>query len=227
MKFEKDYIVYIFFIVIICIMSFKLYSLEKETRRQVQEIEYYNEGDGMYTKLYYDQTIESLKEENRKLYDSLKAHKNEIDYLVQFKYENEYKVNKVEKKADVITKDTLQKDTTINVYEYVDNDKDSLDYILKIASEIEPKWYSLDISVSDEFTIVNKKINELNQINIQTTNEGLINDVTVLRKKEKKNFFDNVSVGPSITCGYDFADKDVDLFIGFSITYDIKEWLKK
>lgn len=218
---NKDNVIYGLLIFVICLLMYKLHTISKITEEQIVEIEQFDETEGMYTKLYYDQTIESLKKENKELYDSLKAYKDEIDYLVQFNYEKEYSTGKVE----IEKNDTVKEE--VKTFEYSNEQNDTLEYDLKIGSITEPSWYSIDFKLSDKFTIVNKKMEDANKIEISTDNKGMINNTTVLRKKEKYNFLDNIALGPSITCGYDFAKKEPEFIVGVAITYDITHLFKK
>ena len=218
---NKDNVIYGLLIFVICLLMYKLHTISKITEEQIVEIEQFDETEGMYTKLYYDQTIESLKKENKELYDSLKSYKDEIDYLVQFNYEKEYSTGKVE-----IEKNNTVKEE-VKTFEYTNEPNDTLEYDIKIGSVTEPSWYSIDFKLSDKFTIVNKKMEDENKIEISTDNKGMINNTTVLRKKEKYNFLDNIALGPSITCGYDFAKKEPEFIVGVAITYDITHLFKK
>lgn len=221
MMIDRDNIIYSVLIIVICILLYRVHTISVKSEQHIAEIEHYNESDGLYTKLYYDQTIESLKNENKGLYDSLKQYKEEIDYLIQFKYKKEFSTGKVEVKKDTV------KNEEIKTFEYSNSKNDTLNYNLKIGSSVEPNWYSLDFALSDNFTIVNKKINDANEINIKTDNGGLIDNTTIIRNKEKSGFFDNIAIGPSVTCGYDFAKKEPEFIVGFSITYDMTNLLKK
>lgn len=218
---NKDNVIYGLLIFVICLLMYKLHTISKITEEQIVEIEQFDETEGMYTKLYYDQTIESLKKENKELYDSLKSYKDEIDYLVQFNYEKEYSTGKVE----IEKNDTVKEE--VKTFEYTNEPNDTLEYDIKIGSVTEPSWYSIDFKLSDKFTIVNKKMEDANKIEISTDNKGMINNTTVLRKKEKYNFLDNIALGPSITCGYDFAKKEPEFIVGVAITYDITHLFKK
>ena len=218
---NKDNVIYGLLIFVICLLMYKLHTISKITEEQIVEIEQFDETEGMYTKLYYDQTIESLKKENKELYDSLKSYKDEIDYLVQFNYEKEYSTGKVE----IEKNDTIKEE--VKTFEYTNEPNDTLEYDIKIGSVTEPSWYSIDFKLSDKFTIVNKKMEDANKIEISTDNKGMINNTTVLRKKEKYNFLDNIALGPSITCGYDFAKKEPEFIVGVAITYDITHLFKK
>ena len=96
-----------------------------------------------------------------------------------------------------------------------------------IGSQVKPEWYSLDFNVSDKFTIVNKDYGNFNKLDINSNSSGIINDVTVLKKKEKNRIIDNFSIGPSLSLGYNFGSKEPEIILGISITYDIKKLFKK
>ena len=53
-----------------------------------------------FNKIYYDTTINALKKKNAELYDSLKDCRDQITYLVQFKYEKTYSTGKVKPKKE-------------------------------------------------------------------------------------------------------------------------------
>lgn len=179
-----------------------------------------------------DKELKDLKNENRELYDSLEMYKEKLDYVIQFSYAKDYKTDTVwitkTKTKTVYTpveiekyKEEIRKDTTIVTYEYSNNKNDSINYNLKIGSQTEPKWYSLDMHVSDKFTIVNKKDGETNTTNIESGNKGEITDITVFNKKQKTRVMNKIAIGPSISFGYDFANKRMAPTVGVSVTYNL------
>lgn len=226
MKITKDTVIYFFFIVIICFLGYNLYIMHEKSKEElvmIEEIKNTNK-ENQASFIHYEQEIDNLSKLNKELYDSLKAYKNQIDYLVQFKYEKKYDTGVI--KTDTIKEIVHNKDSVIKTFEY-SNSNDTLTYNLKIGSVEKPEWYSLNFDVTDKFTIVNKKFDNFNKTDIESNGE--ISDVTVLKKKEKKSIFDNISIGPSITMGYDIAKKEPEFIVGFSITYDLKDlvWKKK
>lgn len=226
MKITKDTVIYFFFIVIICFLGYNLYIMHEKSKEElimIEEIKNTNK-ENQASFIHYEQEIDNLSKLNKELYDSLKAYKNQIDYLVQFKYEKKYDTGVI--KTDTIKEIVHNKDSIIKTFEY-SNSNDTLTYNLKIGSVEKPEWYSLNFDVTDKFTIVNKKFDNFNKTDIESNGE--ISDVTVLKKKEKKSIFDNISIGPSITMGYDIAKKEPEFIVGFSITYDLKDliWKKK
>lgn len=176
-----------------------------------------------YSKVYYDTEISNLKKKNRELYDSLQANRDKVSYLLQFKYQKEYTtgVVHVKDKNQTSTEQTTiptieEKDST---YTYSSVPNDTMMYKLQVNSSREPNWYSLNVKMSDRFTIVNKSDdNGLNVITIDPQNNGSISDVTTFKKKQKKTFFQHFHVGPSVTAGYDPINKQWGVMIGVGVT---------
>lgn len=176
-----------------------------------------------YSKVYYDTEISNLKKKNKELYDSLQVNRDKVSYLLQFKYQKEYTtgVVHVKDKNQTSTEQTTiptieEKDST---YTYSSVPNDTMMYKLQVNSSREPNWYSLNVKMSDRFTIVNKSDdNGLNVITIDPQNNGSISDVTTFKKKQKKTFFQHFHVGPSVTAGYDPINKQWGVMIGVGVT---------
>lgn len=211
MKIDKEWIIIIILFIIAAFLTYKVYVLNEVSHTQVEEIHKQDNEKNRYTIIYYDQTIESLKKRNKELYDSIKIFKEQIDYLINFKYEKEYIF-------DTIYCDTTKHDS-IHVYEYENNDNDTLTYNLKIGSVVEPNWYKFRLKLQDEFTIINTKDGKLNNTTIESNN-GNVSDVTII-KTNKTKFLDNFVIGPSINAGYDVINKNFGINVGFSVTYKI------
>lgn len=208
------------FLLTVCILIFTHYEVYK-TKRLVEEVEYYDSLTN-YNKMYYEKSFNDLKKENKELYDSLKDYKDRITYLVQFTHEKSYNTGIVYDKPTVSEEQyvTQNGDSTLNkTYEYMNEPNDTFQYKLKINSETEPNWYSLDAKVKNKFTIVNKE--EADGLNHITISDGgsatSIGDVTVFKKKEK--FIKRFSVGPTVSAGYDPINNKFGVMIGVGITY--------
>lgn len=205
---------------LLCFTHYKMY----ETKKHINDIVVYKDSINRYNKIYYESAIDELKKHNRQLYDSLDASKDKIDYLVQFTAKQKYSTGKVIVKEKWI-KDTVYVDSikAAKTYEYCNvNPNDTMNYKLQINSEEEPNWYSLDITTSSKYTIINKEIGGgANHIQIGGNNGSSdITDVTVFKKK-KKTFWDRFVIGPSITGGYDVINKQFGFMVGASATFDI------
>ena len=219
MKIDKNFIVNILLTLVIIFLGYQIYNKNQMIDEQTVQLSSKNE-DKKNTTIVYEQKLESLKKNNKTLYDSLKIYKEQIDYLAQFKYKKKYVVR------DTITKikfDTINNiiPQTVNEYVYSNNNQnDTLNYQLKIGSTTQPNWYELNLEVSDKFTLVNKKVDNVNETTIETTsNNTQINDVTVFKQKQKLK--DKIEIGPSITAGYCLNGKTFDIVIGVSATFDI------
>ena len=214
MKIDKDWIIIAVLFVIIWFLSLQLYKLNTKTEIQIEQIHKQDENTKRYTAIYYDQTIESLKKTNEELYDSIKIYKEQIDYLVQFKYQKKYVID------TVYCDTTTTKKEEIKTFKYSNEPNDTLLYTLTLGSEKEPSWYKLDVDVSDNFTIINKKEGDFNITPIAPKNKGNISDVTIM-KQDKSSFFDNFAFGPSVTAGYDVVNNNFGIMVGVSLTYKI------
>lgn len=199
-------------------------NLEERIKRQLEEIEYIDTL-GQYNKIYYESQFKILKKENRELYDSLKQYKDQIDYLVQFTYHNEYSTGQVNTpKGD----STVVPSPEARTYTYEGELKDTFKYKLNVNSDIEPNWYSLNASIKETFTIVNKQDQDggANHISIGTSNGGSIDNATVFKRKNKVKLKDMMAFGPSVTAGYDPFNNRPTAIIGVSCTIDLTK-LKK
>lgn len=208
-----NYFIYLIFLVLIFSMAIKLYQMDNlKTKYEVLM----QDNDKHLVEIkFYDEKIKTLKDENKELYDSLKAYKDEVDYLIQFKYKKEYIFDTVY--CNTVVNDDLEE----KVFEYSNDLNDTLNYNLKIGSYYEPNWYKINFNISEQFTIVNKKYDDFNVTTVDTkTNNAIITDVTVFNKKETK-FIDNFKFGPSVTMGYDIINKNVGIMLGVSLTYNI------
>lgn len=224
MSVHKEHIINIVLFCIIVVLGYSTYKLYKQSKENVIAIERIKTDNDSSSFIYYEQKIGALEKINKELYDSIKIFKNEIDYLVQFKYKKNYNIESVN--TDSVKSNVSKIDSVTNLYEYKDT-SDTLSYALKIWSITKPIRYSLNFDISDKFTIVNKKYEDYNVLDIKSDVNGEIDDVTVLKKKEKTNIFDNFAIGPSIGIGYGVDNHNIEPYIGITITYDMKSLFKK
>lgn len=219
MKIDKNFIINLLLVFAIIFLGYQNYCQNQMIYEQTVQLSSKNE-DKKNTTIVYEQKLESLKKNNKSLYDSLKIYKEQIDYLAQFKYKKKYTVRDTIIKYDTINNIIPQ---TINEYTYSNkNENDTLNYQLKIGSVTQPNWYELNLEVSDKFTLVNKKVDNVNETTIETnSNNTNISDVTILKTKENKTLKDKIEIGPSITAGYCLNGKTFDIVVGVSATFDI------
>lgn len=214
-SFKKEYIIYGFLIGIIAILAFQLFRLDYIIDNREENIAYYDTVEKEYVVVYDDSKINELKKENSELYSQIKQYKKDIDYLVQFKNTTVYVTDTVYIDNTKVDKEELK------VFKYSNTTKnDTLNYDLQIASTAEPDWYKLQVEVSEEFTIINRKTDGDNITTITPSNGGTISDVTV-HKQKQETFWSNFGIGPSITAGYDVVNNQFGVVVGISATYNI------
>ena len=207
-----------------CFLIHKAYMNEKALRERLEQVEY-TDSNNVFNREYYDEQISALKKKNKALYDSIKGYKDEVSYLLQFKYEKQYDTGKVDTHPKDST-NTVVNDSTIE-YQYANEINDTMNYSLTVASKAEPEWYRLKVRLTDKFTIINRDAdNGQNHISIGTDNHGTITDVTTFKRDEKRGFFERFAFGPSISVGYDPIGKRLSPTIGIGLTYDLLEGYK-
>lgn len=206
----KKNIVLILLAIICCIFGIKYYHTynELKSKNELIETEFIDEN-GKYVSVNMSKEIDELKKENKALYDSLKNQKKDIEYVIQYKYVKQYVTDTVFIKP--ITDD-------VKTFVYENEKTDSINYKLMLGSVVEPNWYKLDLTVSDKFTIVNRKDGEVNKTTIDSENNGSITDVTIINTKDRK-FIDHFSHGITVGAGYGVINQKVDVFVGYGLTY--------
>lgn len=228
-SFYKKHIVPITLCLFIIVLLIKLNTLYGSNKALTSQISSYDEKNHVTTTISYDKDFSDLKKENKELYDSLKKQKDKIDFLLKFKYKKSLSTDTVfvEKEKETIVYEVDKKtgastELKEKVYSYSnEEDNDTLQYKLQIASKTEPDWYKLDVTVKDEFTIVNKSVENANETTIKTTGDASISDITVYQPKEKHNFWKRFSVGPQVGVGYGCATNKFDVYVGLGVSFSI------
>ena len=222
---EKCIYVVIILFLMVCGLVWLAYDCKEKTNNLVEEVEYYDSLH-RYNKIYYSKAFSTLKKENKQLYDSLKQYKDKIDFILEFTHESSHNTGVVTTKP--VIKDSVVHDTVplvvpqiARTYEYKGEQTDTFQYKLNVNSYTEPLWYSLDVKVKNKFTIVNKEVDGTNHLVIDPHGNGTVDDVTVFHKDKKKTVWDRISVGPSVTAGYDVINKQWGIMAGASVTFDL------
>ena len=222
---EKCIYVVIILFLMVCGLVWFAYDCKEKTNNLVEEVEYYDSLH-RYNKIYYSKAFSALKKENKQLYDSLKQYKDKIDFILEFTHESSHNTGVVTAKP--VIKDSVVHDTVplvvpqiARTYEYKGEQTDTFQYKLNVNSYTEPLWYSLDVKVKNKFTIVNKEVDGTNHLIIDPHGNGTVDDVTVFHKDKKKTVWDRISVGPSVTAGYDVINKKWGIMAGASVTFDL------
>lgn len=223
---NKNTIINVILVIALCLLGWQNFQQSEMIDKQTVQLSSKNTDDNKHTTIVYEQKLETLKKTNKELYDSLKIYKDEIDYLAQFKHTKEYVVHEVVKPIEKNEESADSIDVKVEeIKEFVYENKepnDTLNYQLKIGSTVEPNWYTINFKVSETFTLVNKEVNGINETTIApSTGNGVISNVTVLKQKEKFKLKDRIAIGPSVTAGYCLINKNIDVMVGVSVTFDL------
>ena len=164
-----------------------------------------------YTKIYDSQKIESLKKENKALYDSIK-HLKDVESALLLKYKKNFKSDTVK-----VTEYIVKYISNDSVYSYSQN-TDTISYNLDVcASNL--KWHKLDFTLNDDLIIVTREKENKVETTVGT-NVGEIESSTMWKKK-KNILKEKIAIGPQVTFGYNFSEKKPEIILGLGITYDL------
>ena len=209
--------IWIMIAIILFLCGYVVY-LNHKANSSIQTIETMTNNDSKYTQFYYEREFESLKRENRELYDSLKQQKEYITHLEQFSYRVEYRTDTVFTEAEI---PDIVKELDDETYTY-SNETDSLSYELQVNAKVEPNWYKLNVGVNDNFTIVSKQYADGSMsTTIESEHKGEIDNITAWQKSYNRKWYQRFGFGPSVTVGYDPINRNFGMMVGVSLTYDI------
>ena len=198
----------IIFLLMVCITG----SLFKKSNNDfIKDTEYQKEQ--AYVKIYESQTIESLKKENRELYDSIKR-LNDVESAIEIRYKYKYV-------TDTITKTVFVYNTNDSVYHYHnDNDTITCDIDVK-ANNLE--WIQNRFTINDRFMIINREKDGMNQTFINHGENTTVDAVdTWHRIEDKQKWHKNFHLGIQAGFGYGVFNRKPDIFIGVGVSYDLK-----
>ena len=198
----------IIFLLMVCITG----SIFKKSDNDfIKDTEYQKEQ--AYVKIYESQTIESLKKENRELYDSIRR-LNDVESAIEIRYKYKYV-------TDTITKTEFVYNTNDSVYHYHnDNDTITCDIDVK-ANNIE--WIQNRFTINDRFMIINREKDGMNQTFINHGENTTVDAVdTWHRIEDKQKWHNNFHLGIQAGFGYGVFNRKPDIFIGVGVSYDLK-----
>ena len=198
----------IIFLLMVCITG----SIFKKSDNDfIKDTEYQKEQ--AYVKIYESQTIESLKKENRELYDSIKR-LNDVESAIEIRYKYKYV-------TDTITKTEFVYNTNDSVYHYHnDNDTITCDIDVK-ANNLE--WIQNRFTINDRFMIINREKDGMNQTFINHGENTTVDAVdTWHRIEDKQKWHKNFHLGIQAGFGYGVFNRKPDIFIGVGVSYDLK-----
>ena len=188
-------------------LIFQLHQSKQSTRHLTEEISYYTDSLHTYTSLYPSASFNSLKRENKELYNEVKRLKD-LKEVIKYKYRTEYRTDTIyisNPSDEVINKDTTYR---------LSNETDSISYSLLANVTGKLNYYKLYFKLSDTFKITRQEDNRFNRLNISSDN-GRIEGVTRWQKRTRR-----LNVGLNAGIGYGILSKRPDLFVGVGFCFN-------
>ena len=183
--------------------------------------------ENTYVRIYESQRLDKLKRENRELYDSIKK-LNDVESGMVIKFREHYVTDTIMVDKFVVQRDTIRVVADNNkVYESVDsiyhytqnNDTVNLDIDIK-AKELQ--WCKANFTISDQFMIINREKDGVNQTLINHSDNATIESTTMWHRKDTKKWYQRFTISPQIGVGYGMINRKVDTYVGVGVGYQFK-----
>lgn len=194
--------VIILFLLAVCIFSY----INNTNQKLITSEEYRKELS--YMKIYESQQIETLKKENKALYDSIKNLQN-VESAIEIKYVYKHKTDTITVKEFVQLPDS--------VYHY-EQKNDTIDYHIDIKAK-DLEWMQSDFKVNDKFIIVNRELDGLNQTIVTGSQNVNIENVDAWHRKNTPKWYERFTVSPQIGVGIGLFQKKADIYVGVGIGF--------
>lgn len=220
-----DIIQWIFIIALIVMLVIQGVNYQQAKKDLVTSAEYNKENT--YIRIYESQRLDKLKRENRELYDSIKK-LNDVESGMVIKFREHYVTDTIMVDKFVVQRDTIRVVADNNkVYESVDsiyhytqnNDTVNLDIDIK-AKELQ--WCKADFTISDQFMIINREKDGVNQTLINHSDNATIESTTMWHRKDTKKWYQRFTISPQIGVGYGMINRKVDTYVGVGVGYQFK-----
>ena len=180
----------------------------QQTKRDLVTSEEYNK-ENTYVRIYESQKLNKLKQENKELYDSI-AKLQDVESGMVIKFIEHYNTDTIK-----VDKFIVQRDS---VYHYTqNNDTVNLNIDVK-AKELE--WVNADFKLHDQFMIINREKDGVNQTFINHSDNATIENTTMWHRKNDKKWYQKFNVSPQIGVGYGMFNKKIDVYVGVGVGYN-------
>ncbi len=196
----------------------------RQTKRDLVTSAEYNKKN-TYVRIYESQKLNKLKQENRELYDSI-AKLQDVESGMVIKFVEHYNTDTITVDKFFVQRDTVRYYTENNdtfmkvdsVYHYTqNNDTVNLNIDVK-AKELE--WVNADFKLHDQFMIINREKDGVNQTFINHSNNATIENTTMWHRKNDKKWYQKFNVSPQVGVGYGMFNKKFDVYVGVGVGYN-------
>ena len=183
--------------------------------------------ENTYVRIYESQRLDKLKRENRELYDSIKK-LNDVESGMVIKFREHYVTDTIMVDKFVVQRDTIRVvadnnkvyESVVSIYHYTqNNDTVNLDIDIK-AKELQ--WCKADFTISDQFMIINREKDGVNQTLINHSDNATIESTTMWHRKDTKKWYQRFTISPQIGVGYGMINRKVDTYVGVGVGYQFK-----
>ena len=198
----------------------------QQTKKDLVTSAEYNK-ENTYVRIYESQRLDKLKRENRELYDSIKK-LNDVESGMVIKFREHYVTDTIMVDKFVVQRDTIRVvadnnkvyESVVSIYHYTqNNDTVNLDIDIK-AKELQ--WCKADFTISDQFMIINREKDGVNQTLINHSDNATIESTTMWHRKVTKKWYQRFTISPQIGVGYGMINRKVDTYVGVGVGYQFK-----
>ena len=198
----------------------------QQTKKDLVTSAEYNK-ENTYVRIYESQRLDKLKRENRELYDSIKKI-NDVESGMVIKFREHYVTDTIMVDKFVVQRDTIRVvadnnkvyESVVSIYHYTqNNDTVNLDIDIK-AKELQ--WCKADFTISDQFMIINREKDGVNQTLINHSDNATIESTTMWHRKDTKKWYQRFTISPQIGVGYGMINRKVDTYVGVGVGYQFK-----
>ena len=198
----------------------------QQTKKDLVTGAEYNK-ENTYVRIYESQRLDKLKRENRELYDSIKK-LNDVESGMVIKFREHYVTDTIMVDKFVVQRDTIRVvadnnkvyESVVSIYHYTqNNDTVNLDIDIK-AKELQ--WCKADFTISDQFMIINREKDGVNQTLINHSDNATIESTTMWHRKDTKKWYQRFTISPQIGVGYGMINRKVDTYVGVGVGYQFK-----
>ena len=220
-----DIIQWGFIIGLIAMLVIQGVNYQQTKKDLVTSVEYNKENT--YVRIYESQRLDKLKRENRELYDSIKK-LNDAESGMVIKFREHYVTDTIMVDKFVVQRDTIRVvadnnkvyESVVSIYHYTqNNDTVNLDIDIK-AKELQ--WCKADFTISDQFMIINREKDGVNQTLISHSDNATIESTTMWHRKDTKKWYQRFTISPQIGVGYGMINRKVDTYVGVGVGYQFK-----
>lgn len=220
-----DIIQWGFIIGLIAMLVIQGVNYQQAKKDLVTSAEYNKENT--YVRIYESQRLDKLKRENRELYDSIKK-LNDVESGMVIKFREHYVTDTIMVDKFVVQRDTIRVvadnnkvyESVVSIYHYTqNNDTVNLDIDIK-AKELQ--WCKADFTISDQFMIINREKDGVNQTLINHSDNATIESTTMWHRKDTKKWYQRFTISPQIGVGYGMINRKVDTYVGVGVGYQFK-----